>query len=75
LELEDFRDQLDEIDDQILLLLHNRAEVVRKIGKLKAEAGVENVYVPHRETEILARLRAKNRNYFPAGAMDTILRR
>ena len=72
LELEDFRDQLDEIDDRILLLLHNRAEVVRKVGKLKAETGVKNVYVPHREIEILARLRAKNRNHFPVGAMDTI---
>ena len=72
LELKDFRDQLDEIDDRILLLLHNRAEVARKVGKLKAETGEENVYVPHRETKILARLRAKNRNYFPEDALDTI---
>jgi chorismate mutase/prephenate dehydratase len=72
LELENFRDQLDEIDNRILRLLHNRAEVVRKVGQLKAKAGVENVYVPHRETEILARLRATNRNYFPADALDTI---
>ena len=72
MELEDCRNQLDEIDSGILHLLHDRAEVVRKIGKLKAEAGAENVYVPNRETEILARLRSKNRNHFPADALDTI---
>lgn len=72
LELQDFRDQLDEIDNRILLLLHNRAEVVRKVGQLKSEANVEDFYVPHRETEILARLREKNRNYFPADALDEI---
>ena len=72
LELEYLRDLLDEIDDRILLLLHNRAEMVRKVGKLKAEIGEKNVYVPHRETKILARLRAKNRNYFPEDALNTI---
>ena len=72
LKLEDFRNQLDEIDNRILLLLHNRAEIVRKVGNIKAETGDENVYVPHRETKILARLREKNRNYFPADALDTI---
>ena len=72
MELEYLRDLLDEIDDRILLLLHNRAEMVRKVGKLKAEIGEKNVYVPHRETKILARLRAKNRNYFPEDALNTI---
>ncbi len=72
LELENFRAQLDEIDNRILLLLHSRAEVVREVGQIKAKAGVEDIYAPHRETEILARLRAKNSNYFPADALDTI---
>ena len=72
LELEDFRDQLDEIDDRILLLLHNRAEIVRGVGKLKAETGEETIYVPHRETKILARMREQNRNYFPEDALDAI---
>ena len=72
MDLEDFRNQLDGIDNRILDLLHNRADVVRKIGKLKAEAGEENVYAPNRESEILTRLRAKNGNNFPAHALDTI---
>ncbi|MDE0299708.1 MAG: prephenate dehydratase [Candidatus Poribacteria bacterium] len=72
MELENLRDQLDEIDNRILLLLHNRAEIVRSVGQLKSANGGENVYVPHRETKILARLREKNRNFFPADALDTI---
>ena len=72
MDLRDFRNRLDQIDDQILTLLHQRAEIVRKVGELKADTGEENVYVPHREKEILARLRAKNQDQFPAGALETI---
>ena len=72
MELKYFREQLDEIDNQILRLLHDRADVARQVGKLKAEAGVKNVYVPHRETEILTRIRSKNRNHFPADALNKI---
>ncbi len=70
--LKAFRNQLDLIDDQILDLLAQRAEIVQKIGELKAGTGEENVYVPHREKEIIARLKAKNKGVFPADALETI---
>jgi chorismate mutase len=37
LSLEEFRSQIDTIDDQILSLLHARMEIVKQIGQLKSE--------------------------------------
>ncbi|MCZ6681027.1 MAG: prephenate dehydratase [Candidatus Poribacteria bacterium] len=67
-----YRNQLDQIDDQILALLHQRAEIVKKIGKLKSSTGAENIYVPHREKQIIDRLKAQNDNRFPVAALETV---
>lgn len=72
LDLKDYRNQLDQIDDQILTLLHQRAEIVKKVGELKSRIGAESVYVPHREKEILSRLKTQNRDRFPPEALETI---
>ena len=70
--LEDYRNQLDQVDDQILALLQQRAEIVKQVGELKAHTGVEQIYVPHREREILTRLETQNRGQFPSDALRTI---
>ena len=72
LNLKDYRNQIDQVDDQILELLHRRAEIAKKVGDFKAKARTESVYVPHREKEILARLKARNRDGFPLHALETI---
>lgn len=72
LDLKDYRKQIDQVDDQILELLHRRAEIAKKVGDFKAKARTESVYVPHREKEILTRLKARNRDRFPLDALETI---
>ncbi len=72
MDLADYRKQLDEIDDQILTHLHQRAEVVKKVGHLKRVSDVENIYVPHREREIITRLKAQNKGRFPVSALENI---
>ena len=72
MDLKDYRNQLDQIDDQLLALLHQRAEIVKKVGELKSRTGAESVYVPHREREIITRLKAQNRDRFPPEALETI---
>ena len=69
MKLEDFRKQLDTIDDQILALLNQRIDVVEQVGDLKREQSQSHkkelqVYAPHREKQILARLHQKNHHLY-----------
>lgn len=72
MELTKYRDQINEIDDQILALLQKRAEISKQVGEVKAETGVAQVYVPHRQKQIIERLKARNHGDFPETALETI---
>lgn len=67
-----YRDQINEIDDQILRLLQKRAEISKQVGAVKAETGVANVYVPHRHKQVIERLKAQNQGAFPEDALEAI---
>lgn len=58
--IEELRRQIDSIDDQILTLLNERAELVLKLGSLKKERGLP-IRDPDRENTILARIQRKNK--------------
>jgi len=70
-ELKKLRDQINSIDDQLLNLLQERAEISKKIGSLKADTGKE-IYVPQREYEIRNRLKTQNLGIYPKDALDKI---
>lgn len=72
LELTEYRDQINEIDDQILALLQKRAEISKKIGAVKSETGIAQVYVPHRQKQVILRLMARNDGKFPEAALESI---
>ena len=72
LELTEYRDQINEIDDQILRLLQKRAEISKQVGAIKAETGVASVYVPHRHKQVIERLKAQNQGTFPEDALEAI---
>ena len=57
--LQQLRQQIDALDDQILELLNRRAEVVVEVGKSKQKNRGE-YYVPSREKAIYERLIARN---------------
>ena len=76
MKLEDFRQQLDKIDDQILALLNQRISIVEQVGNLKRLESQSTkqelqVYAPHRERQILSRLHQKN-HCFPSQALDKV---
>ena len=52
-----YRDQIDEIDDQLLALLEHRAELGRRLGRIKTAAG-QPLRVPEREQDVLERAAA-----------------
>jgi len=60
MDLADWRTRINELDNQILNLLNQRAEAALQIGNLKRRQGTPS-YVPEREAEILRLLSAANR--------------
>jgi len=71
--LKKLRDKIDQIDDQILDLLNNRAQVVLEVGKTKAGESRE-FYVPSRERAIFERLQAGNSGPFPNESVCRVFR-
>lgn len=71
--LQQLRDQIDKIDDQILDLLNARAGVVLDVGKAKAGESRE-FYVPSRERAIFERLQARNPGPFPNESLCRVFR-
>ncbi len=67
------RKKIDALDKKILALLNERANASHQIGKLK-EKGGQGIYAPHREKEILSRLKSLNRGPLTNEAIDAIYR-
>ena len=53
--IEDLRVNIDKVDDEIIKLLNERMEYVKKIGELKNASG-GHIYRPEREKAIISRL-------------------
>ena len=57
-ELTALRDQIDEVDKELLNLLAKRLELVAEVGEVKSRFGLP-IYVPEREASMLASRRAE----------------
>lgn len=71
MDLKELRDQINSIDNQLLNLLQKRAEISKKVGSLKADSGSQ-IYVPHREYQILSQLKRKNHGIYPEDSINKI---
>ncbi|MEW6607249.1 MAG: prephenate dehydratase [bacterium] len=71
--LNNYRKQIDELDNQILDILNKRIKIAQQIGKFKREREIE-AYQPDREREIYERLCEKNKGLFPNKALKAIYR-
>jgi len=71
--LDDWRSRINDLDDQILKLLTQRAEAARQIGDLKRRQDAPS-YVPEREVEILRRLTAASARPLTPEAVGAIWR-
>jgi chorismate mutase/prephenate dehydratase len=57
--LAELRAQIDLLDQQLLRLLNERADLVHQVGTLKKQSGLE-IYSPEREEQLLENLVARN---------------
>jgi chorismate mutase/prephenate dehydratase len=72
-DVDQYRQQIDQIDEQILKLLNERAKLAIAIGKLKKDSHKE-IHVPNREREIFSRLEKMNPGPFPTEAIRYVFR-
>jgi chorismate mutase/prephenate dehydratase len=73
MDLGDWRSRINDIDNQILHLLNQRAEAALQIGDLKRRQDAPS-YVPEREAKLLSRLTAASRGPLPAEAIAAVWR-
>ncbi|MEW6542837.1 MAG: prephenate dehydratase [Nitrospirota bacterium] len=74
-DIQQYRKEIDRIDDEILRLLNERSEKVIEIGKLKKRSDqTANLHTPRREAEIVDRLMRQNRGPFPNEAIRPVYR-
>ncbi len=71
--IEEIRAVINEIDSNILALLHQRFAHAQKIGKIKKEENKEREDIL-REQEIFERLLTENRDFFPRNSLLSIFR-
>jgi chorismate mutase/prephenate dehydratase len=71
--LDDWRSRINDLDNQLLNLLNQRAEAALEIGDLKRRQDLAS-FVPEREIEVLERLVALNAGPLPAEAVRAIWR-
>ncbi|MDG3088935.1 bifunctional chorismate mutase/prephenate dehydrogenase [Vibrio hannami] len=74
-ELNELRDQIDEVDKQMVELLARRLALVEKVGEVKSEHGLP-IYAPDREAAMLASRRNEaEKKGVPPQLIEDILRR
>ena len=73
MKLEDWRNEIDSIDEEIVRLVNQRAKIAREIGVLKASAGLPIVDAG-REDEILRKAAASNNGVLKNEAILRIFR-
>src|SRR5206468_7130252 len=71
--LEALRLRIDAIDEQIVKLLNDRANIVVEIGKLK-ELNKVPIYAPEREKAILEKVRRLNKGPLPNRCLEAVYR-
>lgn len=71
--LEDLRKKIDALDEQLVELINQRAQIVVEVGKLKA-AGAAPIYAPDREKAVLDKIARNNKGPLPDKTLAAVWR-
>lgn len=72
--IEDWRIEIDEIDEELIRLLNRRARLATKVGVLKMKAGIA-ICDPERERTVISRVLSANAGPLDEKAVGKIFRR
>ena len=72
--IDDLRQRIDWIDEQLVRLLNARAECALQVGHEKKQAGMD-IYQPAREAEVLNRVQKLNTGPLDDGAIRRLFER
>lgn len=73
LTIEELRNRIDTIDEQLVRLLNVRVACAVEVGKLKHDVGLP-VYQPDRETQVLTKVRAQAEDMAGPLTAEAVLR-
>ena len=74
-QLAPLRQQIDELDQQLIGLLNERAKIVIEVGEIKRGAGeVIPIYAPDREHAVMQKIREANQGPLPDACVEAIWR-
>ena len=71
--LDEIRNKIDAIDQQLLELLSQRADLVHEVGLIKKRDGLQ-IYAPDREDALLRKLVQMNQGILPEKSIRAIYR-
>ncbi len=72
--LENWRHEIDRLDNELLELLNRRAGIACELGAIKVASGLP-AYDSRRERQVLARMRTRNQGPLAAESVSSIFRR
>ena len=74
MDIEDWRDAIDNIDEQLVALLNQRANCAIAVGRVKRERGIE-IYQPDREQQVIRHANSVNTGPLDAAAIKRLFER
>ena len=74
MDISDWRDEIDRIDEELVKLLNRRSACALEIGRIKRELNIP-VYSPNREAEVIRHVLSKNEGPLDMGAIRRLFER
>jgi chorismate mutase len=74
LDISDWRDEIDRIDEELVKLLNKRSQCALEIGHIKHELNIP-VYSPNREAEVIRHVTSINQGPLESGAIRRLFER
>jgi chorismate mutase len=72
--IDDLRERINSIDDELLRLFNERAKLALEIGRMKKEQGLP-IHIPSREEQIITRVQQENPGPLPPTSIARLYQR